>query len=123
MDEHNESKVSPEEFFRRLLEPLPDDYQTRFSVGAEVELARPQHLYPEFPVGVRGKVLGYEAPESAMASKGRVYVVRFDVTEHKIPYPDRMKEALRNGGFNVPDYYTTFTLSLGVNDLRPAATQ
>lgn len=77
----------------RMFEPEPFDARLRFRVGDRVTLSRPD-LFWGTPVGCIGVVMELEPPDSAMSSKGRHYLVKFDLTPYKIPAPESITKAV-----------------------------
>lgn len=120
---YSQAPAAPDTFFNRLFEPEPTNARLKFRPGDTVKLTRPD-LFGWVPVGALGVVQELEPPESAMAEKGRHYLVKFDLTPYKIPFPPMVIEwAKTQTGENgaplvLPEYQETLSQNFGVNDLE-----
>ena len=115
----------PQEILRRIFEPLPADWLTRFAVGDRVRLVRSQPT-GFVPVGAAGQVVAVEG-EGVMAEKGRPYQVCFDVRPYAIRARDIFTaETLRSPGVDPDEILQSTTTNLGPYDiehLHPAGNQ
>ncbi len=107
------------EFMRRLFEPLPYEHRVMFRPGDVVKHSRPD-LWGNVPLNAEGVVVSLEHPESVMASKGRDYLVEFDLTPFKIPVDPAIIAMLQRAGVaaeQIPEFMGKVTQNMSYNDL------
>ncbi len=109
-------RFTPEEFWQRFFESLPDDWETRFLPGDQVALVR-EDMWWGIPIGTVGEVRTVAHPEDAMAQKGRPYHVMFDVSAHKIPIPERDLARIREVWPDAPAYHQNVGSNFAPQDL------
>lgn len=119
---HSQATPVPDvgaEFMRRLFEPLPYEHRVMYRPGDVVKHSRPD-LWGSIPLNAEGVVVSLEHPESVMASKGRDYLVKFDLTPFKIPVDPAIISMLQRAGVApdaIPEYMGEVTQNMSYNDL------
>jgi len=115
----NPSNVDPSEWIRRLLAPLPADWQTRFKPGDKVRLVRPAWLLPIVPVGAPGVVRSIDT--DTMAARGCPYYVEFDLSGYALKQRDFIPErVLADIGIDPDEPLRSLRTYLGPDDLEAA---
>ncbi len=121
MDEEHTMDIDPKAFFRRLFEPLPADWRTRFKAGDRVRLVRPDP-FGFIPRGAEGAIIAIEPPDSFMGSKGRVYQVCFNLRPFNLRLCDRFSPSqldhLRNLGVDPNELLLTSETNVSPLDIE-----